>query len=86
MEQAGVADWLAGWLAGYGRTGNGRIYPTAIRRVAVIEVIAILCPVSPAVLAIVLFLSVSRGPFFYLHCLGCVKFAGSHNASRITSA
>lgn len=37
--------------------GRGRLHPMAIRRVAVIEVIAILCPVSSAVLAVVLFLS-----------------------------
>lgn len=51
-----------GWLrAASGE--RGRIYPMAIRRVAVIEVIAILCPVSPAVLAVVLFLSRPRPVF-----------------------
>lgn len=72
MERAEVAGWFA---AGCARVEGGRIHPMAIRRVAVIEVIAILCPVSPAILAIVLFLSASRGPLFHLHCLGRgVKF------------
>lgn len=74
-----------GWLVRFGLRASGRIDPTAIRRVAVIEVIAILCPVSPAILAIVLFLSISRGALFHLHCLGRgVKFARSHNALRVT--
>lgn len=82
MERAEVAGWFA---SGCTRAEDGRIHPTAIRRVAVIEVIAILCPVSPAIHAIVLFLPISRGPLFHLHCLGRgVKFARSHNASRIT--
>lgn len=58
MEWIEVAGWF---VSGCARMENGRIHPTAIRRVAVIEVIAILCPVSPAILAIVLFLSISRG-------------------------
>lgn len=43
------------WLAGFGANGgvwdkrNARIHPTTIRRVAVIEVIAILCPVRAPV-------------------------------------
>jgi len=55
MDGTGGGGWLAGWLAsGWLRrdgwdAGGARIYPTAIRRVAVIEVIAILCPVrAPA--------------------------------------
>jgi len=57
MEWAEMAGWFA---SGCARVYDGRIHPTAIRRVAVIEIIAILCPVSSAILAIVLFLSAVR--------------------------
>lgn len=59
-------------ISGLGRRERSDPAPTAIRRVAVIEVIAILCPVRPAVLALyaVLFLPITRRSFFRVHCLG----------------
>jgi len=67
MDRTGGGGWFASSCA---RAEDGRIHPTAIRRVAVIEVIAILCPVSPAILAIVLFLFTSCDLLFHLYCLG----------------
>lgn len=74
----------AGWGFRAARAEDGRIYPMAIRRVAVIEVIAILCPVPAlAVLARCGSLSLFRS-LFHVYCLGRDESSPQDRVTRVT--